>query len=119
MYGKELPVAKTRKSKRKDLSEEEYLAEEQPSKKTKSSTSIKAPEEGGSGLQQIQEEQVEGVLGKRSRESQEAGPSPTQAPRIPKMPRKKAIRKLEYTSEEERESGEMVDNLQMRLQKSW
>ena len=53
MYGKELPVAKSRKSKRKDLSEEEYLAEEQPSKKTKPSTYVKAPEEGGSGLQPI------------------------------------------------------------------
>jgi len=71
MYGKELPIAKGRKSKRKDLSEEEYLAEERPSKKSKPSTFIRASEEGGSGMQPISEEQVEGVLGKRTRESQE------------------------------------------------
>ncbi len=68
MYGGELPIAKSRKSKRKDLSEEEYLAEEQPSKKTKSSKVVKVPEEGGSELQPVQEE-AEGVPGKRTRDS--------------------------------------------------
>jgi len=85
------------------------LAEEQPSKKTKSSIVVKAPEEGGSELQPVEEE-VEGVLGKRTRENQEVGPSPIQAPRVPKKPRKKAARKLKYTSEvEEQEINEMVD----------
>jgi len=109
MYGGELPVAKSRKSKRKDLSEAEYLGEEQPFKKTKSIIAVKAPEEGGSELQPIEEE-AEGVLGKRTRENQEAGPSPIQAPRVPKKPRKKAVRKLKYTFEaEEQEIREMVD----------
>jgi len=111
MYGGELPIAKSRKSKRKDLSKEEYLAEEQPSKKAKNRNLVKAPEEGGFDLQYIEEE-AERVLGKRTREGQEVAPSPIQAPRILKKSRKKSIRKLKYTSEaEEQEINEMVDEV--------
>jgi len=111
MYGGEIHVAKSRKSKRKDLSEEEYLAEEQPLKKAKNNNVVKAPEEGVSGLPAVGEE-TEGVLGKRTRESQEAGPSPIQAPRLSKKPRKKATRKLKYTSEaKEQEINEVVDEV--------
>jgi len=102
--------------KRKDLSEEEYLVEEQPSKKAKKSKLVEAPEEGGFDLLSVEEEIEESdqarVLGKRTREGQEDAPSPVQAPRLPKEPRKKAIRKLKYTSEaEEKEIGEMVDEV--------
>jgi len=114
MYGGELPVAKRRKSKRKDLSEEEYLVEEQPSKKAKKSKQDKASEEGGFGLPTVEEE-AERVLGKKTREGQEDAPSPVQAPRIPKKSRKKTIRKLEYISkangESDQEINEMVDEV--------
>jgi len=109
MYGGELYVAKSRKSKRKDLSEEEYVAEEQPSKKAKKSKLVKASEEDAEEFDQSR------VLGKRSRGGQKDAPSPIQAPRIPKKPRKKAIRKLEYISEANEESdqeiNEMVDEV--------
>jgi len=88
MYGGELPLAKSRKSKRKGLTEEEYLVEEQPSKKAKKSKIDKALEE------EAEESDQSKVLGKRTREGQEDAPSPIQAPRIPKKSRKKAIKKL-------------------------
>ena len=75
MYGGELPLAKSRKSRRKDLIEEEYLAEEQPSKKAKKSKIDKALEK------EAEESDQSRVLGKRTREGQEDAPSPIQAPR--------------------------------------
>ena len=73
--------------KRKDLSEEEYLVEEQPSKKAKKSKLVEAPEEGGFDLLSVEEEIEESdqarVLGKRTREGQEDAPSPVQAPILP------------------------------------
>jgi len=115
MYGGELPVAKSRKSKRKDLSEEEYLAEEQPSKNAKKSKLVKPTEEGGYGFPSIEEEAKESdqarVLGKRTREGQEDAPSPVQAPRIPKKSRKKAIRRLEYISEADDESDQEINEM--------
>ena len=119
MYGGELPLAKSRKSKRKDFTEEEYLGEEQPAKKAKTSKKEKMSEEGGSGLPTIEEE-VEDldqsrVLCKRTRGGKKAAPSPIQAVRIPKKPRQKAIRKLKYLSEADEESdqeiNEMVDEV--------
>jgi len=58
MYGGALPVAKSMKSKRKPVSEAEYLEEasEQPAKKAKKAKIDKATEATGSGLSTIQEQ---------------------------------------------------------------
>jgi len=61
MYGGVLPVAKSRKTKKKPLSEAEYLddASEQPTKKAKKAKKAKidkVAEATGSGLSTIQEE---------------------------------------------------------------
>jgi len=55
MYGGALPVAKSRKTKRKPLSEAEYLekAFEKPAKRAKKAKKEKASEGPSSGLQTI------------------------------------------------------------------
>jgi len=55
MYGGALPIAKSRKSKRKPISEAEYLKEasEQPAKKAKKAKKDKAVEATGSALSTI------------------------------------------------------------------
>jgi len=78
MYGGELPLAKSRKSRRKDLIEEEYLAEEQPSKKAKKSKIDKALEK------EAEESDQSRVLGKRTREGQEMHPLPFRLPEAKK-----------------------------------
>jgi len=58
MYGGALPIAKSRKTKRKALTKDEYLddASEQPTKKAKKAKIDKVVEATGSGLSTIQEE---------------------------------------------------------------
>jgi len=79
MYGGALPVPKSRKTKRKALTKDEYLdeASEQPAKKAKTD---KASEATSSGLSTIQEEVQDlepvKVLNKRTRSWKEAVPSP-------------------------------------------
>jgi len=108
MYGGALPVAKSRKTKRKALSRDEYIdeASEQPAKKAKKAKTEKASEATGSGST-IQEEvhdiEPVKVLNKRTRSGKEAVPSPPQPnqPSIPKRKRKPVVRKLKIASEEE------------------
>jgi hypothetical protein len=56
MYGGALPVARSRKSKRKETSKDEYLEAEQPSKKAKKEKASDKLKIGGSGLPTIEEE---------------------------------------------------------------
>jgi len=113
MYGGALPLAKSRKSKRKPVSEAEYLEEasEQPAKKDKKAKKDKAVEAIGSGLSSIQKEVQDlepvKVLNKRTRSCKEAVPSPPQ-PSIPRRKRKPTVRKLKLTSEEDEEATDLV-----------
>jgi hypothetical protein len=100
MYGGTLPVAKSRKSKRKETSKEEYLEGEQLSKKAKKEKASDKLKIGGSGLPTIQEEvqdlDTDTILNKRTR-SGKAATSTQNAPKQPPIPKKKrkpTIRKL-------------------------
>jgi hypothetical protein len=79
MYGGALPVARRRKSKRKETSNEEYLEAEQPSKKAKKERASDKLKIGGSGLPSIQEEvqdlNTDVVLNKRTRSGKAAASS--------------------------------------------
>jgi hypothetical protein len=110
MYGGALFVARSRRSKRKETSKEEYLEAEQPSKKTKKERASDNLKIGGSGLPSIQEEvqdlNTDVVLNKRNRSGKAAASSQTSSeqPPVPKKKRKVAIRKLRestYVAEEE------------------
>jgi len=113
MYGGALPVAKSRKSKRKPVSKAKHLEEayEQPAMKTKKAKKDKAAEATGSGLSTIQEEVQDlehvNVLNKRTRSGKEVVPSPAQ-PSIPRKKRKPTVRKLKLTSEEDEEATDLV-----------
>jgi len=109
MYGGSLPVAKSRKTKRKSLTKDEYLdgASEQPVKKAKKAKIDKVAEATGSGLSTIQEEVQDlepvKVLNKRTISGKEVVPSPPQPaqPSILKRKRKPVVRKLKIASEED------------------
>jgi hypothetical protein len=109
MYGGALPVARSRKSKRKTITKDEYLEEapEQPAKKAKKAKKEKAAGKmnvGGFGLPTIQEEvqdlNTNAVLNKRTRSGKVAASSQTapEQPSIPKKKRKTAIRKLKESA---------------------
>ncbi|RHN45414.1 hypothetical protein MtrunA17_Chr7g0230871 [Medicago truncatula] len=116
MYGGALPLAKSRKSKRKALTKDDYLddASEQPFKKAKKAKKEKASSkvnEVGPGVPTIQEEvqdlDADKVLNKRTRSGKAVSTSQIQPPQpsIPKKKRKTAIKKLkiaEYASEDEK-----------------
>ena len=116
MYGGALPVAKSRKTKRKTLTKDEYLvdASEQLAKKAKKAKKDKAYEATGSGLSTIQEEvqdlELVMVLNKRTRSGKEVVPSPPQPaqPSIPKRKRKPFVRTLKIASEEEKDEDVAV-----------
>jgi len=116
MFGGALPVAKSGKTKRKPLSEAEYLEEasEQPAKKAKKAKKDKAVERTGSGLATIQEEVKDlchtEVISKRTRSGKEVVPSPPQPAQtsISRRKRKPIVRKLKLTSEEDEEATELV-----------
>ena len=80
MYGGALPIAKNRKTKRKPLSEAEYLEEasKQPAKKAKKAKKDKVTEATGFDLSTIQEEVQDlepvKVLNKRTRSGKEVVP---------------------------------------------
>jgi len=83
MYGGALPVAKSRKTKRKALTKDEYLdeASKQPAKKDKKAKTDKASEVTGSGStiqEEVQDLEPVKVLNKRTRSGKEALPSPIQ-----------------------------------------
>lgn len=110
MYGGALPVAKSRKSKRKETSKEEYLEAEQPSKKDKKDKASDKLKIGGSGLQTIEEEvqdlNTDAVLNKRTRSGKAATSTQTapEQPPIPKKMRKTIVMKIKesaYVTQEE------------------
>jgi len=108
MYGGALPVAKIRKTKRKELTKDEYLdeASEHPAKKAKKAKTDKKAKAIGSGStiqEEVQDLEPVKVLNKRTRSGKEALPSPPQPsqPSIPKRKRKPVVRKLKIASEEE------------------
>jgi len=110
MYRGALPVAKDKKSKKRALTEAEYLEEvsEEPTKKSKKA---KVTEATGSALSTIQEEVQDlepiKVLNKRTRSGKEvvlSPPQPTQ-PSILIRKRKPVVRKLKIAFEEEDEEA--------------
>jgi len=109
MYGGAQPVAKGRKSKKRALTEAEYLDDaSEPPKKSKKAKVVEAT---GSALTTIQEEVQDlepvKVLNKRTRSGKEAEPSPPQPvqPFIPTRRRKPMLRKLKLALEEEDEEA--------------
>jgi len=116
LYGGALPVAKSRKFKRKPLSEAEYLedASEQPSKKAKKVKKEKASSQVEPAVPSIQEEVRDlapaEVLSKRTRSGKEAESSPPQPaqPSISRRKRKPIVRKLKLTPEEDEEATKLV-----------
>jgi len=110
MYGGTLPVAKSRKSKKRALTEAEYLdddASEQPSQKAKKAKKEKLSTQADLAIPTIQEEVKDlapaEVLGKRTRSGKQVKPSPPQSaqPSIPTKKRKHVVRKLKIAPEEE------------------
>jgi len=119
MYGGTLPVAKSRKSKKRGLTEAEYLdddASEQPSQKAKKAKKEKVSTQADHAIPTIQEEVKDlahaEVLSKRIRSGKQAKPSPPQPaqPSIPTKKRKHVVRKLKTDPEEEdiEEATELV-----------
>jgi len=106
MYGGALPVAKSRKTKRKALTKDEYHdeASDQPTKKSKKAKTDKASEAAGSTIQEeVQDLEPVKVLNKRTKSGKEALPSPLQPsqPSIHKRKRKPVVRKLKIASKED------------------
>jgi len=115
MYGGALPVAKSRKTKRKALTKDEYLDEgsEQPAKRVKKAKTDKASKANGSGStiqEEVQDLEPVKVLNKRTRSGKEAVPSPPQPskPSIPKKKRKPVVRILKIASAEEEDENVVV-----------
>jgi len=79
MYGGKLPVDKGRKSKRKEMTEEEYLEVEQPSKKAKKVKASDNLKIGGSGVPSVQEEaqelDPEAIICKKTRSGKPSAPT--------------------------------------------
>jgi len=123
MYGGALPVAKRRKSKKRALTEAEYLdddASEQPFKKAKKE---KASTQADPAVPTIQEEvkdltPVE-VLNKITRSGKQAKPSPPQPtqPSIPTKKRKHVVRKLKTAPKEEDEEATKLVSREVRRRK--
>jgi len=116
MYGENVKIAKSRKTKRKPVSEAEYLegASEQPAQKSKKTRRDSASEGTTSGVPSIQEEvedlQADQVLPERTRSGKAATTSSSapDQPAIPKKKRKHVVRKLKESKyvEAEDESAE-------------
>jgi len=101
MYGGKLPVDKGRKSKRKEITEEEYLEAEQPSKKAKKDKASEKLRIGGSGVPSVQEEaqelNPEEIINKKTRSGKASAPATLSAPEqspLKKRKRTPAPRKL-------------------------
>jgi len=116
MYSGNVKVAKSRKTKRKPVSEAEYLegASEQPAKKAKKAGKDKAPEATGSGVASIQEEvedlEADKILPERTRSGKATITSSiaSEQPAILKRKRKHVVRKLKESKyvEAEEENAE-------------
>jgi len=78
MYGGALPVAKSRKTKRKALTIDEYLDEvsEQPAKKAKTGKESEATGSGSTIQEKVQDLEPIKVLNKRTRSGKKVVPSP-------------------------------------------
>jgi len=111
-YGGTVKVAKSRKAKRKPLTEAEYLEEasEQPAKKAKKAKKDKASEATGSEVATIQEEvedlEADKILPERTKSGKAATTSQSahKQPSIQKRKRKHVVRKLKeskYVEDEE------------------
>jgi len=125
MYGGNVKMAKSRKTKRKPVSEAEYLegASEQHAKKAKKK---KAPEATGFGIASIQEEvedlEAEKILPERTRSGNAATTSMSapEQPAIPKRKRKDVVRKLKeskYVEEEQVEEATQLVTREVRRKK--
>jgi len=122
MYGGALPVAKRRKTKRKALTKDEYLAEapEPAPKKVKKSKAASQEELANPEVLTIQQEaqdlDASEVLYKRTRSSKPADASLISLPQssIPKKKRKLAIKKLREASFAEEEQREAATSLVTR-----
>jgi len=124
MYGRTLPVAKGRKSKKRALTEAKYLddASEQPSQKAKKAKKGKVSIQADPATPTIQEEDKDlapaEVLSKRTRSGKEVEPSPPQPAQlsIPKRKRRHVVRKLKTAPEEKNieEATELVSRVVRR-----
>ena len=112
MYGGNVKVAKSRKTKRKPMTEVEYLedASEQPARKAKKAKKDRAFEATGSEVATMQEEvedlEADKILRDRTKSDKAATTSMTalEQPSIPKRKRNHVVRKLKeskYVEEEE------------------
>jgi len=125
MYGGNVKVAKSRKTKRKPVSEAEYLDgdSEQPAKKAKKARKDNAPEATGSGVASIQEEvedlEDDNILPERTWSGKAATTSSIapEQPVIPKRKRKHVVRKLKESKyvEVEEESAEATHLVRLKL----
>jgi len=110
MYGGKLPVEKGRKVKRKEMTQEEYLEAEKPSKRVKKDKASEKLKTDGSDLPTIQEEvqdlNPEAIVEKKTRSGKTAAPQSTKAPEqilLKKRKKTPALRKLKesvYVTEE-------------------
>jgi len=112
MYGGSVKVAKSRKTKRKPMTEAEYLedASEQPARKAKKAKKDKAFEANGSEVATIWEEvkdlEADKILPKRtiSGKANTTSQSASEQPSTPKRKRKNVVKKLKesrYVEDEE------------------
>jgi len=126
MYGGNVKVAKSRKTKRKPVSEAEYLegASEQPAK-AKKARRDSASEATTSGVPSIQEEvedlQADQVLPERTRSGKAATTSSMapEQPAIPKRKKKHVVRKLKESKyvEAEDDSAEATELVTREVRK--
>jgi len=122
MYGGALPVAKSRKTKRKALTKDEYLVEapEPAPKKVKKSKAASQEQLANPEVLTIQQEaqdlDASEVLDKRTKSSKPADVSQISLPQssIPKKKRKLAIRQLREASLAEEEQQEAATSLVTR-----
>jgi hypothetical protein len=124
MYGGALPVAKGKKSKRKETSKEEYLEVEKPAKKSKKGKAASDKLKIGGSVMPLIEEEVQDlgaseVLNKRTRSGKAAASvieTAPEQPQVPKKKRKPAIRKIKESPYvvEEVEGVEASTNLVTR-----
>jgi len=127
MFGGAVKVAKSRKTKRKPLSEAEYLEEasEQPAKRAKKAKKEKVVEATGSEVATIQEEvedlEADQILPKRTRSGKAATTSQSapKQPSIPKRKRKHNVRKLKESRyiEDKDQIAEATDLVTRELKK--
>jgi len=127
MYGGKVKVAKSRKAKRKPMTEVEYLedASEQPARKARKAKKDKASEATGSEVATMQEEvedlEADKILPDRTRSGKATTTSMTapEQPSIPKRKRKHVVRKLKESKyvEEEEQVAEITQLVSREIRK--